>query len=127
MLEVVLALVLFMVAVAIITASMSAAGDSLTRMRLNTHAVNLATSVLSELKMGIRSAEGNNRGEFDPPFENWTWELQTETVPGEVGDTNQLMRVEVIVRHSEEAVVQRLTQWMRAEETKKGTNAIISF
>ncbi len=127
LLEVVLGLVLFVAAAAIVTAGMNASMDSLNRLRLKTHAMNLAVSVLSELRMGARTAEGTPSGTFDPPYEDWNWELQLQPVQGEPGDTNQLMRVEVVVRHSEEPIVQRLTQWMRLEETRKGTNASVSL
>ena len=127
LLEVVLALVLFVVAASFITAGMNSSVDTVERLRLNTHAVNLASSILAELQMGARSTETNGPAKFDPPFDKWSWELQYETVQGEVGDTNPLTRVEVIIRHSEQPVVYRLTQILRLEENKKGANATLTF
>jgi type II secretory pathway pseudopilin PulG len=127
LLEVVIALVLFVVAASFITAGMNSSVDTVERLRLNTHAVNLASSVLAELQMGARSTETNGPANFDPPFEKWNWQIQYEPAQGEIGDTNPLTRVEVIVRHSEQPIVYRLTQILPLEEKKKGPNATLTF
>ncbi len=124
LLEVVLALVLFVAAAAIVTAGMNASVDSLVRLRLNTHAVNLAVSVLAELQMGAWDLEqGSGPAEMEPPFEQWTWELTFEPMQGEIGETNALTRVEVIIRHAEEPIVQRMSQVIRLEAQEKGVDA----
>ncbi len=127
LLEVVIALVLFVVAASFITAGMNSSVDTVERLRLNTHAVNLASSVLAELQMGARSTETNGPAVFDPPFEKWSWQIQYEAAQGEIGDTNPLTRVEVIIRHSEQPIVYRLTQMLRLEEKKKGPDATLTF
>jgi len=127
LLEVVLALVLFVAAASIITVGMNTSVESLERLRLNTHALNLAASVLAEVQMGVLPADANGPVEFDLPFENWTWEIQSESVQGEIGDTNPLTRVEVVIRHIEKPIVHRLTQIMRFDPEEEGTYAPLGF
>ncbi len=117
--EVVLALVLFVVAAAIVAGGMNASLDTVERLRLNTHAGNLAISVLSELQMGVRSTEMLGPEAFEPPFENWTWELLAAPIEEQLGESNRLTKVEVIVRHKTEPVVYRLTQALPMEDLKR--------
>src|SRR5204863_6368831 len=74
LLEVVLALVLFATAAAIIGAGLSTSIQSVERLRLNAHAANLAVSVLSELQMGTKGFGKRGPQQFEAPFEGWTWE-----------------------------------------------------
>ena len=113
LLEVVLALVLFVVAAAIIGSGISASMNSVERQRLNAHASNLAASILAELQMGARSMETLGPEEFESPFTGWFWEIvPSSTTPGE--DTSGMARtVEVIIRHEDPAVVYRLSQSIR--------------
>ncbi len=127
LLEVVLALVLFVGAAAVITGGLNTSVNSVERLRLNTHAANLATSVLAELQLGARTTELLGPEPFEPPFENWTWELQITPLEEDLGEsiaTSQSQsytcsRVEVIIRHKNESVVYRLTQVLRQEDLKR--------
>src|SRR3954466_9772791 len=74
LLEVILALVLFATAAAIIGAGLSTSIQTVERLRLNTHAANLAVSVLSELQIGTKVMGQNGQQKFEPPFDGWTWE-----------------------------------------------------
>jgi len=109
LLEVVLALVLFVAAAAIVTSGMNASMDSVERQRLNVHALDLAVTMLSEIQMGLRSAEAAGPEDFEAPFENWTWELQSTPVETEIGEASAA-RVEVVIRHRDAPVVYRLAQ-----------------
>ena len=75
LLEVILALALFVTAAAIVTSGMNASADSLERQRLNTHAGNLAATVLAEIQLGIRSTAAGGEQPFLAPFDKWTAEL----------------------------------------------------
>src|SRR6188474_1162503 len=55
LLEVVLAIVLFAAAAAVVGMALKASIDGAQRLRLSTHAGNLAVTVISELQMGLRS------------------------------------------------------------------------
>ncbi|HYE30910.1 MAG TPA: hypothetical protein VEH27_05760 [Methylomirabilota bacterium] len=118
LLEVVLALALFVAAAAIFTASMDAAMTSLERQRLNLHAENLASSTLAEIQMGaIPLAAGALPP--DPTLPGWT----TEVVLGSVQELaaemrSPLVQVEVVVRHTNNAVVKRLAQLVRQSEAR---------
>jgi type II secretory pathway pseudopilin PulG len=121
LLEVVLALVLFAAAAAIIGAGLHSAINGVERQKLSAHAINLAVSVLSEIQMGLRNAESAGPEPFDSPFDHWTWQLvltPTETEDGEPGD---LTSVEVIIRHDAPAQVQRLTQVLKLEKKSTAT------
>jgi type II secretory pathway pseudopilin PulG len=121
LLEVVLALVLFAAAAAIIGAGLHSAMHGVERQKLNAHASNLAVSVLSEIQMGLRPAESGGPESFESPFDHWTWQLvltPTETENGEPGD---LTLVEVIIRHDDPARVQRLSQVLKLEKKSTAT------
>lgn len=116
LLEVVLALVLFVIAAAIIGGGISAAMNSVERQRLTAHASNLTASILAELQMGARALDELGPTEFEAPFADWTWEIvPAATMPGE--DTaGAAQQIEVIVRHEDPPLVYRLSQTIRVGE-----------
>ncbi|MEI6356075.1 MAG: hypothetical protein WCP53_03120 [Verrucomicrobiota bacterium] len=119
LLEVLIALALFVAAAAVVTGALNSSLESLERQKLGTHAVNLATSVMAEIQLGIRVPGGEGRRPFDAPFQDWTWEaslLPVENATGATGTTGTSAgstRVEVVVRHKTAPVVQRLAQVIR--------------
>ncbi len=112
LLEVILALALFVLAATIITGGLSSSINEVKRLHLNAHASNLAVSVLSEMQMGIQAGEASGPNAFDPPFEQWKWQTVIGPVNEMVGATNPIQKVEVIIRHETEPVVYRLTQFL---------------
>jgi type II secretory pathway pseudopilin PulG len=114
LLEVVLAIVLFAAAAAVVGMGLKASIDGAERLRLSTHAGNLAVTVISELQMGLRSLADTGPEAFGPPFEGWVWQVEAlpwgemERLPGVSAAT--LMRVEVTVRYEPEGFVHRLAQ-----------------
>jgi len=108
--EVVLALLLFVGAAAVISGALSASIDALDRLRLNMHATDLGVTLVSELQLGLKPLETGGPEPFDPPFDLWTWELEVSPKSLEPDDPYPLRTVEVIIRHEEENVVYRLTQ-----------------
>jgi len=112
LMEVILALVLFVGAATVITGAFNASVNSVERLRLQTHAANLAVTVLSEMQMGILPVESAGPEPFEAPFERWTWETQVSALDGETFSGGQLNHVEVIVRLEEESMVYRLAQAM---------------
>ena len=117
LLEVVVALVLFATAAAVIGGALSASIASLDRLRAQTHAEDLAITVLSQIQMGLLPAFPAGPEPFEPPFTEWTWELELAPA-GErgLGHTEPLQRVEVIVRQLDGPVVRRLVQWLAVPE-----------
>ena len=104
LLEVILALVLFVAAAAVIGSALSSSADSIERLRLGVHADNLAASVVAELEMGNRSATVPGPAPFEAPFTNWTWQIVPPAgdIPG--------APFEIIVRHESGSPVRRLAQ-----------------
>lgn len=109
LLEVLLALGLFVFAAAIVTGGLNAAVERTLRLRAQTHTLDLAVSVVSEIQMGLRAPQAGGPEPFETPFEQWTWEIEvtphsfgTETAPG-------LQLLTVIVRGQTPPTVQRLT------------------
>ena len=104
LLEVILALVLFVAAAAVIGSALSSSADSIERLRLGVHADNLAASVVAELEMGNRSAAVPGPAPFESPFTNWTWQIVPPAgdIPG--------APFEIIVRHESGSPVRRLAQ-----------------
>src|SRR5438046_3062695 len=113
LLEVILALVLFAAAAAIIGAGLNASLSGVERLRLNTHAANIAVSVLSELQLGIKSLTVSGPQACEAPLEGWTWEAVATPMQSEWAGAGQLKMVEVIVRHDEPPTVYRLSQIIR--------------
>ena len=118
LLEVLLALALFVAAAAIVTASMNASLEGLDRLKLNTHAVNLAVTVFSELQLGSRAVEVNGAQAFEPPFQDWSWELALTPSETETGESGGLTQVEVIIRRKDPDVVYRQAQLLKLEKSK---------
>ena len=115
LLEVILALALFAAAAAIISSGISAAFEGVERQKRNAHALDLAISLLSEIKMGLRTLESTGPEPFESPFDAWTWELVlagTETAAGEATDLTQ---VEAVIRHPESEFVFRLAETLKTE------------
>lgn len=110
LMEVVVALVLFVAAAAILGTALSSSLDSVDRQRRELHASNLALSLLAELQLGARNTEGGGNIIFEPPFEQWTGEVVTKPVSTEGGEASSLTQVEVVIRHKQSATVARMAQ-----------------
>ena len=116
LLEVVLALVLFVAAATVISSAFNASLLALDRLRLNTRAANFSATVLAELQIGIRPIVTAGPEPFEVPYEGWSWEIAVSTADEGFTSTSQLRRVEVIIRHAESALVHRLAQLINAPE-----------
>jgi type II secretory pathway pseudopilin PulG len=123
LLEVVLALVLFVGAAAILTSGLSSSLDSVERLRLNTHAADLAISVQSELQMGIKSLAASGPQPFEAPLESWTWEAVVTPVQTDTDEASPFKRVEVIIRHEDPPLVYRLSQILQIDSAQPGSHA----
>jgi type II secretory pathway pseudopilin PulG len=115
LLEVVLAVVLFAAAATVVGVGLKASMDSAERLRMSTHASNLAITVASELQMGVRSLADTGPEAFGPPFAGWVWEITA--TPWNQGEmpAGHLMHVEIIVRHEPTGFVHRFAQAMQLD------------
>lgn len=117
--EVIIALALFVAMAAVMTSALSSSLDSLDRQRLNTHATNLASSILAELELGVRPTESGGPQPVGFPYEDWTWEAVITGTETETGEASGLSRVEVIVRHKSSPIVRRLAQFVNLDRTPR--------
>ena len=126
LLEVVLALLLFVAAVAVVSGALNASMASVERQRLAMHAADLAATIHAELDLGLRSTESLGPEGFAKPFEDWTWQLIPGAVEDETtGGASGLTRVEVVIRNTNSPAVYRLAQTHKAVKTViVATNAV---
>lgn len=126
LLEVVLALGLFVGAAALLGGALSAALDGVERQRLDTHAANLAATALSEVQLGLRGIGSGSESSavLEPPFQHWTVEVLATPMETELGETSGLTLVEVVVRHPDPPVTHRLAQVMKLSEIPRGETVL---
>jgi hypothetical protein len=110
LLEVVLALLLFVATVAVVAGVLNSSMTSMERQRTMIHAANLAVTVHSEIDLGLRGSAAQGAQEFGPEFPGWTWELAQVSAEAE----GAMAAVEVVIRSTNSPVVYRLTQAHRA-------------
>lgn len=110
LLEVLLALGLFVFAAAVVTSGLNAAVERTLRLQAQTHALDLAVSVLSEIQMGLRAPQSAGPEPFEAPFERWTWEVEATPYTFGTEEVAGLQHVTVIVRGETPPAVQRLTE-----------------
>jgi type II secretory pathway pseudopilin PulG len=122
LLEVVLALVLFVAAATVITSGLSASVREVEGLRLEAHAKDLAVTVLSEMQLGIRQVEAAGPAAFDAPFDKWTCQTTVGATAAGPGDAATVQKVEVIIRHQTESTVCRMTQYLPAGAASGSTN-----
>ncbi|HAM72284.1 MAG TPA: hypothetical protein DCM86_11630 [Verrucomicrobiales bacterium] len=121
LLEVILALVLFVGAVTVIGIAMSTSMEGVERQRMNVHAANLALSVLSEVQLGIRVPSGAGAEAFHQPFENWTAEVALSSLEDDPSGGGGLTRAEVVVRHRQAPIVYRVCQVFALDRSRPAT------
>ena len=99
LLEVILGLALFTVTAAIVTTGINSSVNAVERLRLSTHAGNLATTVISEIKLGSLPASVAEPEPFAEPFTNWTYQVVAAT-GDDPESADAFQTVEVIIRNT---------------------------
>src|SRR5436190_1651792 len=79
-------------------------------------AANLAISVMSEMQMHARPIASVGPESFAPPFEKWKYQVIVSQAQDSPLEADSLQNVEVVISHSEENMVQRLSQLFRTSE-----------
>lgn len=125
LLEVVLALALFVAAATIISTGINASVQAVYRLRLETHAANLAISLISEMQMRARPITAVGPEPFEAPFTNWSYRIELRQSENSGTDSDALQPVEVVVSHTEEPIVYRLTQLFRAVEISANSTNLV--
>jgi type II secretory pathway pseudopilin PulG len=110
LLEVLLALTLFVMAAAVVGSAQHRALRAAHDMRVETQAANLVQTVLADLATGGIELANTPATAYDEEDETWTYEILVEPV----SDAENLKRVTVIVKssHPFRPAVCQLTQWM---------------
>lgn len=116
LLEVILALVLFVAAATIITAGMNASVAAVERLRRDTHTLNLALSLIAEVQMNVRPLENAGPEPFEAPFEDWMWRIDVSALESPAVEADALKKVEVVVWHATENSNQRIAQLFRSDD-----------
>jgi type II secretory pathway pseudopilin PulG len=117
LLEILLAVALFVAASAVVTTSLNSSIQALDRQHLRLHAANLASSILAEIQMGARSSTPSPAQALEAPFQEWTFEVVGEPSPSDFSGVASLEQVTVVVRHQTEPVVHRLSQRLPPRST----------
>jgi type II secretory pathway pseudopilin PulG len=114
LLEVILALALFVGAATMLSTALKASMEGVDRRRRQLHADDLAISVLSEIQMGIRRASASGPEFFNAPFDLWSAQVLVQSDEAGPGIASATTHLEVIVRHKESSTVRRLAAWVSA-------------
>jgi type II secretory pathway pseudopilin PulG len=123
--EVLLAVVLFGAAVAIVTVAFNSSLESLERQKRSAQALNMAASVMAEVQLGLRPAVSDGARPFEAPWKDWTWETSITPMENATGGLNGLSTLEVVVRLQKSTIVQRLAQVVKPPASP-ATNAVIA-
>ena len=110
LLEVVLALVIFVAAAAVLGVAFNASIEGVDRQKRQLHASNLAITVLSGVQLGTRPATSGGPAAFNVPFQDFTWQLVVNPVSND--ETGAVRRVEVTIRHKNSPLSYRVAQWL---------------
>lgn len=121
LLEVILALALFVFAAAVIASGLHAALNRVEGLRRECHAANLAATVMAEIQLGIRPLQNSGREPLPEPFTDWT--AQVESAPYTFGweDVAGLEQVTVVVRHEVSGTSSRLCTLTPATPLREAT------
>ena len=110
LLEVLMALTLFVISAAVVGSAMRASMQATVNMRFTARAADIAQSVLAELLAGSAELVDTPATAFEDAPEGWTYQIVTE----EVVDTPGLKKVTVIVADADspDSRTHQLTQWI---------------
>ncbi len=123
--EVLLAVVLFAAAVAIVTAAFNSSLESLDRQKRSAQALNMAASVIAEVQLGLRPSVSDGARPFEAPWQDWTWETTVTPTATATGGLTGLSMLEVVIRYQNPSIVQRLAQVIKPQATA-ATNSVVA-
>lgn len=121
LLEVILAISLFAFLGAILHGSLNSALERVRVIERQNRAMDLAVSVLSEVRMGLIDPVPQGPEAFaedDPVAAGWQWELQAEELIAGT-DLPVQTKLTVIVSHVESGLVVRLVELLQAQKNSE--------
>lgn len=122
LLEVVLALSLFFGIAVTILGGLSVCMRSVTQVREDAYAEDLAITVLSEVQMGVLDALDAGPTPFEDPFADWTWQTAVATVEATVPGL-EMTQMEITVTNTTDGHSFRLYQLLPPPEDTTGAAA----
>ncbi|NQU76413.1 MAG: hypothetical protein HQ546_08895 [Planctomycetes bacterium] len=121
LLDVVLALALFVVASAVVLAGMNACVDSAGRVKVTARATDLAVTLSSELQMGlVQPVDAGPESYQGDRLAGWNWQVRVEPLVNIEGASVSAgsKRVEVIITHLPSGFAYRLVQLLPAGQVR---------
>jgi hypothetical protein len=119
LLEILLALALFIAAATVVGSAMRGSASATMDMKFDAQAVNLAESIISELQCGALQLNDLSATAFEEGPEGWTYEIAAQGMQ----DTPALKRVTVTIRNTAEERSFSITQLMLDPAALPGGNA----
>jgi hypothetical protein len=124
LLEVVLALALFFGVAVTILGGMSVCMRSVTQVREDAYAQDLAITVLSEVQMGVLDAVDAGPTPFEDPFADWTWQTAVATVETTVPGL-EMTQIEITVRNTLDGYSFRLFELLPPDEDTTAASGMV--
>ncbi|MCX5677229.1 MAG: hypothetical protein NTX87_19765, partial [Planctomycetota bacterium] len=115
LLEVVLALALFFGVAVAILGGLSVCMRSVTQVREDAYAADLAVTVLSEVQMGVLEAADAGPTPFEDPFADWTWQTAVATLETTVPGL-EMTQIEITVKNMLDGYSYRLHELLPPPE-----------
>ena len=115
LLEVVLALSLFFGIAVTILGGLSVCMRSVTQVREDAYAEDLAITVLSEVQIGVLDALDAGPTPFEDPFADWTWQTAVATVETTVPGL-EMTQIEITVKNTTDGYSFRLYELLPPPE-----------
>lgn len=119
LLEVVLALTLFVSAATIIGAGLSASARSAAQMKVEAQLADLAETEMSEVQMGLVEQVDAAPTPYEAPLQDWTWQVACHPVEGVEG----LNRITVTVAHKPTNRSYSLTQIVAGNDAAEANSS----
>ncbi len=123
LLEVIFALTLFVTSAAVILSGVSSSINAIIRMQAEAQGADLTVTVLSEIQMGLIEPKDDGPNEFDPPVDDWTWEIVTSELQ-DIIEGPEMTRIEIVIASESLRHTSRLTYLLpsRDEESEDSTS-----
>ena len=121
LLEIVLALTIFVGMAMTVLAGLSTSVHSARNLGLQTRAADLAVTLFSQMELGLVAAEDAGPEAYeDEALADWTWQVTVQPMAGELPEL-ELTAAEVTIRHTPSGYTFRLSRLLtaRTESTEE--------
>ncbi len=113
LMEVILALGLFMVTGAVVCGAFSSSFRAVDNVRLQAEAADLAVTKLSEIQIGQLEPDNDGPNAYEEEdLEDWTWEIAAAPLESDLMSDVRLLQVEIVITNTVRGTTYRLVQLM---------------